>query len=79
MKAGYEQSKIHGLRARQLVVLFDMKDFTIRAYTWRPAAELILFLVKQYEKNYPEILKMCYIINGKILYDEYIHTVVVMV
>ncbi|KAL9903778.1 SEC14-like protein 2 [Glossina fuscipes] len=64
MKAGYEQSKIHGLRARQLVVLFDMKDFTIRAYTWRPAAELVLFLIKQYEKNYPEILKMCYIINA---------------
>uniref|UniRef100_A0A1A9WBT1 CRAL-TRIO domain-containing protein n=1 Tax=Glossina brevipalpis TaxID=37001 RepID=A0A1A9WBT1_9MUSC len=64
MKAGYEQSKIHGPRARQLVVLFDMKDFAIRPYTWRPAAELIIYFIKQYEKNYPEILKMCYIINA---------------
>lgn len=65
MKAGYEQSKIHGPKARQLVVFFDMADFNLKQYAWRPATELVITMIKQYEQNYPEILKMCYIVNGK--------------
>lgn len=63
MKIGFEQSKIHGPAARQFVVVFDMEGFSIKQYTWRPAAEAAISLIKMYEANYPEILKCCYIIN----------------
>lgn len=65
MQAGYEQSKKYGPQARQLVVFFDMANFNLKQYAWRPAAECVLSTVKQYESNYPELLKMCYIINGE--------------
>lgn len=65
MDIGYEQSKKHGPQARQFVVLFDMAGFNVKQYTWRPAAEVVISLIKNYEANYPEILKCCYIINGK--------------
>lgn len=65
MSIGYEQSKKHGPEARQFVVLFDMAGFNLKQYTWRPAAEVVISLIKNYEANYPEILKCCYIINGK--------------
>jgi hypothetical protein len=29
------------------------------------AGELVVALLQMYEANYPEILKACYIINGK--------------
>ncbi|XP_055377016.1 SEC14-like protein 2 [Condylostylus longicornis] len=64
MKVAFEQSKIYGPQARQFVVIFDMEHFNLKQYAWRPAAELVLFLVKNYELNYPEILKICYIINA---------------
>lgn len=50
--------------ARQLVVVFDMEDFNLRQYAWRPATEVVLTLIQMYEANYPEILKACYIINA---------------
>ena len=65
MKISYEQSQIHGPQARQFVIVFDMKGFDYKQYTWRPAGEVVISLIKSYEANYPEILKSCYIINGK--------------
>lgn len=65
MRIAYEQSEKHGPHARQFVMLFDMKDFNLRQYTWRPAGEVIISLIKTYEANYPEILKVCYMINGE--------------
>lgn len=65
IKLGYEKSAIHGPKARQLVVLFDIANFNLKQYVWRPAAELIITMIKQYEQNYPEILKICYVINSK--------------
>ena len=64
LKAAYEQSKVHGYKSRKLVVLFDMNNVNIKQYAWRPAADCIISSIKLYEANYPEILKMCYIING---------------
>jgi len=29
------------------------------------AGELVITFIQMYEANYPEILKMCFIINGK--------------
>lgn len=69
MGIGYEQSIVHGPGARQFVILFDLKDFNLRQYTWRPAGEVIIALIKAYEANYPEILKACYLINGRQLND----------
>lgn len=36
MRIGYEQSKTHGPKARQFVILFDMQGFHLKQYTWRP-------------------------------------------
>lgn len=65
LAAGFEMSKTHGPQSRQLVVFFDMDGFNLKQYMWRPVAELITNMIKSYEANYPEILKMCYIINGR--------------
>lgn len=65
MDAGYENSKKYGNKSRQIVVFFDVSDFNLKQFAWRPAAELVISMIKQYEQNYPEILKMCYLVNGK--------------
>lgn len=36
MDIGYQQSLKHGPQARQIVVLFDMTQFNVKQYTWRP-------------------------------------------
>lgn len=64
LNLAYEQSKKHGIAARQLVAVIDMDDFNMRQYVWKPAGELVVALIKMYEGNYPEILKACYIVNG---------------
>lgn len=64
MKLAYDQSKIHGPEARQFIVIFDMDNFNLKQYVWRPATEVVISLIKMYADNYPEILKYCYIING---------------
>lgn len=59
-----EQVKTHGPAAGQIVIIFDMDDFSLKQYLWRPAGELVLNMIQMYEANYPEILKTCYIINA---------------
>ncbi|EFN78800.1 Retinal-binding protein [Harpegnathos saltator] len=65
LKLAREQAKQHGQIANQLTVIFDMDGFNLKQYMWKPAGELVLILIQMYEANYPEILKMCFIINGK--------------
>ncbi|KAK0084661.1 hypothetical protein PV326_006203 [Microctonus aethiopoides] len=60
-----EQAQRCGPAAGQVVVIFDMQDFNLRQYMWRPAGEVVITLIQMYEANYPEILKTCFIINGK--------------
>ncbi|CAO1334850.1 unnamed protein product [Diamesa tonsa] len=64
MKIALEQSKIHGPEARKFVVIFDMDNFNMKQYAWRPAAELVIQIIQMYSNNYPEILKYCCIINA---------------
>lgn len=59
-----KQSLEHGPNASKVVVIFDLDGFTIRQYAWKPAAELVFTLLQVYEANYPEILKICYIVNA---------------
>lgn len=59
-----QQSKKHGEIANQLTVIFDMEGFNLKQYLWRPASEIVIMLLQMYEANYPEILKMCFIINA---------------
>lgn len=49
----------------QVTVVFDLEGFNIRQYAWKPAAEMVITLLQLYEANYPEILKVCFIVNGK--------------
>ncbi|KAI5720556.1 hypothetical protein M8J77_008561 [Diaphorina citri] len=58
------QGEKHGPGATKLVAIFDMSDFSMKQYAWRPAAELVLCMLQMYEANYPEILKNCYVINA---------------
>jgi len=64
MKIAFEQSKTHGPEARQFIVIFDMDNFYLKQFAWRPAGEVVITLIKMYADNYPEILKCCYIINA---------------
>ncbi|XP_018372744.1 PREDICTED: SEC14-like protein 2 [Trachymyrmex cornetzi] len=59
-----EQSKKHGHAANQVTVIFDMEGFNLKQYLWKPAGELVITFVQMYEANYPEILKMCFLINA---------------
>lgn len=70
MRIAYEQSKEHGPEARKFVVIFDMDNFSMKQYAYRPAAELVVNTFQMYSNNYPEILKYCYIINGKTFIDK---------
>lgn len=36
MKIAYQQSITHGPEARQFIVIFDMQDFYLKQYAWRP-------------------------------------------
>ncbi|CAB3239128.1 unnamed protein product [Arctia plantaginis] len=58
------QAAERGPNALKVVVIFDMEGFHIRQYAWKPAAELVFTLLQLYEANYPEILKICYIVNA---------------
>ncbi|KAM8709500.1 hypothetical protein ACLKA7_016324 [Drosophila subpalustris] len=69
MKSAYQQSLEHGWKARQLVVFFDCESLNLKQYAWRPAAECVISSIKQYEANFPELLKMCYIINAPKLFS----------
>lgn len=64
LKLCAEQAKKHGPAANQVTVIFDMEGFSLKQYTWRPAAETVLALIQMYEANYPEVLKTCFIINA---------------
>ncbi|XP_014467504.1 PREDICTED: SEC14-like protein 2 [Dinoponera quadriceps] len=64
LKLANEQAKQHGQIANQLTVIFDMEGFNLKQYLWKPAGELVIILIQMYEANYPEILKMCFIINA---------------
>jgi len=48
--------------------IFDLEDLNIRQYAWRPAFELVITLLQMYEANYPEILRVAYIINAPRLF-----------
>lgn len=66
MKIAYTQSQEHGAEARKFTVIFDMDNFSMKQYAYRPAAELVINTFQMYSNNYPEILKYCYVINGKL-------------
>lgn len=82
MKIAFEQSKTCGPEARKFIVIFDMENFSMKQYAYRPAAELVINIFQMYSLNYPEILKYCYIINGELFkaiclqipgFNEYLH------
>jgi hypothetical protein len=45
-------------------------NFLLSVFFHSTAAEVVISLIKMYEANYPEILKHCFIINGKVNYFE---------
>ncbi|XP_022819667.1 SEC14-like protein 2 [Spodoptera litura] len=59
-----KQAAEHGPAALKVTVIFDLEGFNIKQYAWKPAAEMVFSLLQLYEANYPEILKICYIINA---------------
>lgn len=59
-----EQSKKHGQIANQVTIIFDLDGFNIKQFLWKPAGELVITFIQMYEANYPEILKMCFLINA---------------
>ncbi|KAL6265077.1 hypothetical protein P5V15_005168 [Pogonomyrmex californicus] len=64
LKLAREQTKKHGQVANQLSVIFDLEGFNLKQYLWKPAGELVIMFIQMYEANYPEILKICFLINA---------------
>ncbi|XP_026757927.2 SEC14-like protein 2 [Galleria mellonella] len=59
-----KQALTHGPAALQATVIFDLEGFSMKQYAWKPAAEMVFTLLQMYEANYPEILKICFIVNA---------------
>lgn len=80
MKIAKKQSEEYGPDARQFTVVFDMEGFYLKQFAWRPAAEVVISLIKMYEANYPEILKCGYIINGRksLFASQYVYTYLIV-
>ena len=49
-----------------MILNFQVLIRNILCFILFSAGELIISLIQMYEANYPEILKICYIINGKL-------------
>ncbi|XP_014615121.1 PREDICTED: SEC14-like protein 2 [Polistes canadensis] len=64
LKMCNEQVKKHGHLAGKITVIYDLEGFNLKPYLWRPATETIISSLQIYEANYPEILKMCFLINA---------------
>ncbi|RXG69993.1 SEC14-like protein 2 [Armadillidium vulgare] len=52
-----------GIHLDKNTVIFDMENFSIREFTWKPAIEFVIALLKMYEANYPETLRYAFVIN----------------
>ena len=48
----------------QVILIDDFEGFTMRKLL-HPGMDLLLKIMAIIEANYPEVLKKCYIINGK--------------
>ncbi|KAB7502607.1 SEC14-like protein 2 [Armadillidium nasatum] len=58
-----------GIHLDKNSVIFDMENFSIREFTWRPAMEFVAALLKMYEANYPETLRYAFVINAPRLFS----------
>merc|ERR1711915_304514 len=48
----------------QQTCIFDMDNFCLTDFTWMPALELVKEQISKYEANYPEMLRVAYVINA---------------
>lgn len=48
--------------------IFDLENFNLKQIAWKPALDMIIYLVTMYEDNYPEMLKKAYVINAPKIY-----------
>lgn len=48
LKACNEQAKKHGPIAGQVTVIFDMENFNLRQYMWRPGKHIFLYTHENY-------------------------------
>lgn len=59
-----EESERRGTPGCQQTCIFDLEGFSIREFTWKPALDMIVNLMQVYEANYPELLRVAYVINA---------------
>lgn len=59
-----EESKKRNKTYCRVSCIFDLEHFSIKEFTWKPALEAIIELLKMYEANYPEILNCAYVVNA---------------
>lgn len=58
-----EQSEKLGRNVDQLCIIFDLENFGMKHITWKPAMDVVLYLVQLHEGNYPEMMKKTYVVN----------------
>ncbi|XP_047740579.1 SEC14-like protein 2 isoform X2 [Hyalella azteca] len=59
-----EESKRRGYPVCQQTCIFDLEGFSFKDFTWKPALESVIALMQVYEANYPELLRVGYVINA---------------
>ncbi|XP_041977556.1 SEC14-like protein 2 [Aricia agestis] len=64
-----KQAETHGPAALKVTVIFDLDGFNIREFAWKPATQLVFSCLQMYEANYPEILKVCYVVNAPAVFS----------
>ncbi|KAF2366394.1 CRAL-TRIO lipid binding domain [Trinorchestia longiramus] len=59
-----EESKKRGYPVCQLTCIFDLEGFSYKEFTFKPALDAVIALMQVYESNYPELLRVGYVINA---------------
>ncbi|XP_065831389.1 SEC14-like protein 2 [Oscarella lobularis] len=58
------QSDKHGKRIDLVTVVMDLEGLSLQRHFWKRGLDLYLELIRLTESNYPEQLKVCYVVNG---------------
>lgn len=63
------RSALHDKPINRITIVFDIAGVPHSLFLWRPFFEVTYFLIRMFEKNYPEFLRKALVFNC-----EYYHT-----
>ena len=63
-----------GKEVTQMIVIFDMAGLSLKHLTYKSTVDVLLSVVGDYEKNYPEVLHAAFAINAPKVNSKYTTT-----